>query len=91
MWPRCWKGGASPRWRPRQSLRRELEAEAAQQGVEALHARLAALDPTAATRIDYRNVRRVIRALEVCLATGQPISELQGKEATARIMSCGSA
>ena len=49
-------------------------------GAEALHARLASLDPTAATRIDYRNVRRVIRALEVCLATGQPISVLQRKE-----------
>lgn len=40
---------------------------------------LAALDPTAARRIDPRNVRRVIRALEVALVTGRPISELQRK------------
>ncbi len=61
-------------------MRAELEAQAAAEGSEALHARLAGLDPVAAARIDHRNVRRVIRALEVCLATGRPISELQRKE-----------
>ena len=40
---------------------------------------LAALDPAAAARIDPRNVRRVVRALEVTLVSGRPISELQGK------------
>jgi tRNA dimethylallyltransferase len=45
-----------------------------------LHTRLTQLDPVAAQRIDPRNVRRVIRALEVCLITGQPISEQQGKQ-----------
>ncbi|NOZ30192.1 MAG: tRNA (adenosine(37)-N6)-dimethylallyltransferase MiaA [Chloroflexi bacterium] len=62
---------------PDPELRARLEAEAAEQGPEALHARLAALDPVAAARIDPRNVRRVIRALEVCLIAGRPISELQ--------------
>jgi tRNA dimethylallyltransferase len=33
----------------------------------------------AAGRIDARNVRRVVRALEVCLVTGQPISQQQRK------------
>jgi len=37
------------------------------------------LDPAAAERIDARNVRRVIRALEVTLVSGKPISELQQK------------
>ncbi len=37
------------------------------------------LDPQAAENIDPRNVRRVIRALEVTLVTGRPISELQRK------------
>jgi tRNA dimethylallyltransferase len=37
------------------------------------------LDPVAAKRIDARNVRRVVRALEVCLKTGQPISDQQRK------------
>jgi tRNA dimethylallyltransferase len=47
--------------------------------VEVLHARLREVDPAAAERIDPRNVRRVVRALEVYLETGQPISELQRK------------
>ncbi len=62
---------------PDPELRARLEAEARVIGAEALHARLVALDPAAAARIDPRNVRRVIRALEVCLHAGQPISELQ--------------
>ena len=62
---------------PDEALRAELEAYAAQAGALALHARLTALDPTAASRIDPRNVRRVVRALEVCLVSGRPISELQ--------------
>ncbi len=40
---------------------------------------LAMLDPTAAAKHDPRNVRRVIRALEVTLVSGRPISELQKK------------
>jgi len=40
---------------------------------------LRALDPEAAARLDPRNARRVIRALEVTLTTGRPISELQRK------------
>jgi tRNA dimethylallyltransferase len=62
---------------PDLEARARLEREAATVGAEALHARLAALDPAAAVRIDPRNVRRVIRALEVCLVTGRPISALQ--------------
>jgi tRNA dimethylallyltransferase len=66
-----------PETPPDEALRAELESYAAKQGAPALHARLAVLDPTAAGRIDYRNVRRVVRAIEVCLVTGQPISQLQ--------------
>jgi tRNA dimethylallyltransferase len=73
------EGWRIPQVAPQPGLRAELEAKASADGAEALHAWLAALDPTAAARIDYRNVRRVIRALEVCLVTGQPISELQQK------------
>ncbi len=71
------EGWNLPAVAPQGELRAALLAEAELGGSEALHARLAALDPLAASRIDHRNVRRVIRALEVCLATGQPISELQ--------------
>lgn len=75
-------GLAIPEVAPRPELRAELEAEARDRGVEALHGRLAALDPEAARRIDARNVRRVIRALEVCLATGRRFSEQQGARPT---------
>lgn len=75
-------GLAIPEVAPRPELRAALEAEASQGGGETLHARLAALDPEAASRIDARNVRRVIRALEVCLATGRPFSEQQGARPT---------
>jgi len=68
------EGWAPPAVPPDPALRAELEAQARCEGAQALHERLAALDPTAAARIDPRNVRRVIRALEVCLLTGQPCS-----------------
>lgn len=71
------RGWKVPRVPPDHQLRAELEAEAQRVGAYALHARLAVLDPRAAARIDYRNVRRVIRALEVCLKTGKPISAQQ--------------
>ena len=71
------EGLGIPEVPPDEALRAELEAYAAQHGAVALHARLAALDPVAAGRIDHRNVRRVVRALEVCLVAGRPISELQ--------------
>ncbi len=74
------EGWRIPAIAPQPELRAALEAQAAAEGAVALHARLAALDPLAAGRIDYRNVRRVIRALEVCLVAGQPISELQRRE-----------
>jgi tRNA dimethylallyltransferase len=64
-----------PDWR----LREELEAVVDREGPEALHERLRRLDPEAARRIDYRNVRRVIRAIEVTLKSGEPISQLQTK------------
>jgi tRNA dimethylallyltransferase len=73
------EGWNIPRVPPHDDLRRELYQEAEELGAEALHARLAALDPEAAEGIDPRNVRRVVRALEVCLVTGEPISEQQGK------------
>ena len=54
-------------------LRRRLEDEASQEGAHALHAQLARLDPASAERIDSRNIRRVIRALEIRMVTGMPV------------------
>ena len=55
-------------------VRARLEGEVDQHGVEALHARLAALDPEAAARMEPTNHRRVVRALEVTLGSGRPFS-----------------
>jgi tRNA dimethylallyltransferase len=52
-----------------------LEDWAQELGHEGLHARLAVLDPKSARKIDSRNVRRTIRALEVILCTGEPFSK----------------
>ena len=73
------EGWKIPRVPPDEALRGELYRQAEEEGPEALHERLRSLDPAAADRIDARNVRRVVRAVEVCLITGQPISEQQGK------------
>ena len=66
-----------PRVEPDPDLREQLYAEADARGYEALHGRLSELDPVAAEGIDARNVRRVVRALEVCYRLGKPISSLQ--------------
>lgn len=72
-------GWGIPQVPPNTDLRHELEAVAAREGADALHARLRALDPSAADAIPYQNVRRVVRALEVCIESGRPISEQQRK------------
>jgi tRNA dimethylallyltransferase len=73
------EGWGVPRVPPDYELRLELEARAESIGIEAFHAELAAVDPQAAQKLDPRNVRRVIRALEVHQKTGIPISEHQKK------------
>jgi tRNA dimethylallyltransferase len=74
------EGWGVPHVPPDAGLRAELAAEAASAGPQVLHARLAAVDPQAAAKIDYRNARRVIRALEVYLKTGTPISDQQRRQ-----------
>ena len=59
------------------SLRKKLEQEAAQDGIDVLHNRLRACDPESADRIHPNNLTRVIRALEVYELTGIPMSEHQ--------------
>ncbi len=68
-----------PAQEPNLRMRSVLEKWAAEIGMEGLHARLAALDPSAAARIDHRNLRRTIRALEVILMTGERFSDLSCK------------
>jgi len=52
-------------------VRARIEVDAARAGAGVLHARLEALDPLAAARVDPRNVRRVIRYLEVATVAGR--------------------
>jgi tRNA dimethylallyltransferase len=56
------------------AVRDRLEAELATAGAGALHARLAALDPVAATAILPSNGRRIVRALEVIEVAGRPFA-----------------
>jgi tRNA dimethylallyltransferase len=56
------------------AIRARLYAELGEQGPEALHARLAELDPAAATAILATNGRRIVRALEVIELTGAPFT-----------------
>lgn len=56
-------------------IRRCLEVEAAALGPETLYRRLAAFDPVAADRIQPRNSRRTVRALEVAALTGRAFSK----------------
>ena len=55
-------------------IRSELLAEADAAGTQELHARLALIDPAAASKMEPTNTRRVVRALEVCLGSGRPFS-----------------
>lgn len=68
------EGWRVPRVPPDRKLRAELEAVVERQGPQALTEELARVDPESAARIDPRNVRRVIRALEVHRLTGRPLS-----------------
>ena len=72
-----WEVPAVP---PDPALRAELEAALATAGVAALQARLAALDPASARRIDRMNPRRLLRAIEIVTSTGLPIPALRRVE-----------
>lgn len=73
------EGWQAPEVPPQEELRARLEREAAEHGAAALHARLARVDAHAAASIDPRNVRRVVRALEVWQVTGKRFSSLRKK------------
>ncbi|WP_415034150.1 tRNA (adenosine(37)-N6)-dimethylallyltransferase MiaA [Azonexus sp.] len=58
------------------ALRAQIDADAAQYGWPALHQRLQRLDPVTAARLHPTDSQRIQRALEVCLASGQAMSDL---------------
>jgi tRNA dimethylallyltransferase len=73
------EGWMPPPKPPDTSLRTELALFAESEGNEALHQRLAEVDPEAAERIHKNNLRRIIRALEIYHTTGSPASNLRKK------------
>jgi tRNA dimethylallyltransferase len=77
------EGWKIPQVPPDQKLRRQLEARAEQEDSQSLYRELQDIDPVAAAKINPSNIRRIIRALEIYHATGQPPSQLQRKEAPA--------
>ena len=60
-----------------EDFRRQIEADATELGTEVLHERLKMIDPLAADQIHPNDLRRLVRALEVFRATGQPVSHQQ--------------
>ncbi|MEX0642012.1 MAG: tRNA (adenosine(37)-N6)-dimethylallyltransferase MiaA [Pirellulales bacterium] len=60
-------------------LRHEIEEELLHVGQQALYDRLVQIDPVAASHIHPHDTRRLIRALEVYRATGEPISHQQSQ------------
>lgn len=55
-------------------VRRALQDQLDLEGIAGLYARLAVLDPEAASRMEPTNDRRIVRALEVCVGSGRPFS-----------------
>jgi tRNA dimethylallyltransferase len=75
------EGWSIPPQQPDERMRAAIEAWAGEIGAQALHAKLALLDPAAAAAIDWRNQRRTVRALEVIFNTGRRFSEQRSKSA----------
>jgi len=74
LWLRAAMRGLAPAPAGDPAVRARLAAEAAAEGPEALHRRLAARDPATAARLRPRDAQRVMRALEVLESTGRPLS-----------------
>ena len=75
------EGWGIPQVPPDLEFRHSLEEKVARVGTDELYQELMKVDPVAAQRIDRRNVRRIIRALEVHRGTETPLSQLQYKQA----------
>jgi len=74
---RALEQGLSPLPAADATVRARLEAQAEQDGWQALHERLQAIDPEAAQRIHPNDPQRLQRALEVYELTGQSMTDLQ--------------
>ena len=75
------EGWEIPQVPPDLKFRHSLEEKAVRVGKDELYQELKQVDPVAAQKIDRRNVRRTIRALEVYRGAETPLSQLQHKKA----------
>ena len=75
------KGGNDESAACDENLRKELKLFCEEKGADALYERLLALDPVAAESIHKNNVKRVMRAIEICLVTGEKKSDIDKKNA----------
>lgn len=74
------EGWRIPQQSPDYDLRDAITRWGETIGAQRLHAGLTFIDPDAAKNMDYRNIRRTVRALEVIFKTGQRFSDLRCKQ-----------
>jgi tRNA dimethylallyltransferase len=74
------EGWRIPSQEPDFDLREAITLWADEIGSQGLYERLERIDPAAANKIDYRNLRRTVRALEVIFKTGERFSEQRRKQ-----------
>ncbi|MFO8002249.1 MAG: tRNA (adenosine(37)-N6)-dimethylallyltransferase MiaA [Marinilabilia sp.] len=60
-----------------QQLREELQKKYEEEGIESIRRQLKLLDPVFYHQVDLKNPKRLIHALEMCLMTGRPYSEMR--------------
>jgi len=73
-------------------IRRQLTDEFEQNGIEAIRFQLKHLDPAYYEKVDLKNPKRILHALEICLMTGRPYSSFRSekkKERPFRIIKTG--
>jgi tRNA dimethylallyltransferase len=77
LWIRSFVDGLAPVPPADPELRNELKQRAADEGIDNLYAQLKQLDPETAAMLFPADRIRVVRALEICLLTGQKASKLR--------------
>ena len=80
--------GLSPMPEADPRMRAAIEAEADERGWSVMHAQLARVDPSAASRIHATDAQRIQRALEVFRLSGKPISAWQRESTTTQRLPC---
>lgn len=69
---------------PDMELRNKLNTTYETLGIQPLRQQLMLLDPESYEKLDIANHKRIIRALEVCIATGKPYSSFLNKKSISR-------